>query len=78
MDDTGRCDECERIAHGLHDTVIQHLFAAGLSLQTELTRAPGDDTRDRDRIESAIELIDNAIRDVRIAIGALQTPHGRA
>jgi signal transduction histidine kinase len=75
-DDTLRCDECERIANQLHDTVVQQLFAIGLSLHTGLERVPNGDTRDR--IEVAIEQIDVAIRDVRSVIDALQARHDPA
>jgi signal transduction histidine kinase len=61
----------ERIARDLHDTVIQRLFAIGLSLQGGLTRT--DDEATRVRIEGAIDEIDTAIRDLRSAIFSLHT-----
>lgn len=64
-------DERERIARDLHDTVIQRLFAVGLSLQAALTRAaPGPAL---ERMTQAIDDIDATIRDLRSAIFALQT-----
>jgi PAS domain S-box-containing protein len=62
-------EDRERIARDLHDTVIQRLFAIGLSLQGGLTRT--DDEATRVRIEGAIDEIDTAIRDLRSAIFSL-------
>jgi signal transduction histidine kinase len=64
-------DDRERIARDLHDTVIQRLFAVGLSLQGALTRAAGDPAIDR--IELAVDEIDVTIRDIRSSIFALHT-----
>jgi two-component system sensor histidine kinase DevS len=65
-------DDRERIARDLHDTVIQRLFAVGLSLQAALTRtAPGEPVHDR--IQLAIDEIDTTIRDIRSSIFALHT-----
>src|SRR5205085_2582891 len=60
----------ERIARDLHDTVIQRLFATGMSLQglARLTK----DTEVADRIQSAVDDLDETIRDIRGAIFALQ------
>jgi PAS domain S-box-containing protein len=64
-------DERERIARDLHDTVVQRLFAIGLSLQASLVNAT--DAAVVDRVETAIAEIDGTIRDVRTAIFSLQT-----
>jgi two-component system, NarL family, sensor histidine kinase DevS len=64
-------DERERIARDLHDTVIQRLFAVGLSLQAALGRADAGPTAER--MSSAIDDIDDTIRDIRSAIFALHT-----
>ncbi len=64
-------DDRERIARDLHDTVIQRLFAVGLSLQGALTRAAGDPAIER--IQLAIDEIDVTIRDIRSSIFALHT-----
>jgi two-component system sensor histidine kinase DevS len=64
-------DERERIARDLHDTVIQRLFAVGLSLQSALTRAEEGSTAERMRL--AVDDIDETIRDIRSAIFALHT-----
>jgi PAS domain S-box-containing protein len=62
-------DDRERIARDLHDTVIQRLFAVGLSLQGALGAA--NDERLTARIETAIDEIDGTIRDIRTAIFSL-------
>lgn len=64
-------DDRERIARDLHDTVIQRLFAVGLSLQGALTRAASDPAAER--IQLAIDEIDVTIRDIRSSIFALHT-----
>jgi PAS domain S-box-containing protein len=66
-------EDRERIARDLHDTVIQRLFAIGLSLQGGLVRARDDATRDR--LESAIDEIDETIHELRSAIFALHRRH---
>lgn len=60
----------ERIARDLHDTVIQRLFATGMSLQgmARLT----DDVQVGDRIQGAVDELDDTIRDIRGVIFALQ------
>ena len=62
-------DERERIARDLHDTVIQRLFAVGLSLQATVARAGRDPAPER--INQAIDDIDDTIRDLRSTIFAL-------
>jgi two-component system sensor histidine kinase DevS len=64
-------DDRERIARDLHDTVIQRLFAVGLSLQGAITRAASDPAVER--IQLAIDEIDLTIRDIRSSIFALHT-----
>ena len=62
-------DDRERIARNLHDTVIQRLFAVGLSLQGVLMRSSDPDVVGR--IEQAVDEIDATIRDLRTAIFSL-------
>ena len=69
--DLALVDERERIARDLHDTVIQRLFAVGLSLQGAASRAGADPAFERMR--QAIDDIDDTIRDIRSAIFALHT-----
>jgi signal transduction histidine kinase len=62
----------ERIARDLHDTVIQRLFATGLSLQSALPII--HDTELHARVENAISELDDTIRQVRTTIFALDPP----
>ncbi len=62
-------EERERIARDLHDTVIQRLFAVGLSLQATLPRMENEALASR--VETAIIEIDETIRDIRTAIFGL-------
>lgn len=59
----------ERIARDLHDSVIQRLFAIGLSLQGSVKLA-GDPVLG-DRLQRAVDDLDMTIRDVRSTIFAL-------
>jgi signal transduction histidine kinase len=64
--------ERERIARDLHDTVIQRLFATGLSLQSaaRLTDQPEVESR----IQQAIDELDTTVRDIRGSIFELNPP----
>lgn len=59
----------ERIARDLHDTVIQHLFATGIGLQSVLRSI--DDPTARAKVDGAVKDIDGAIRQLREAIFGL-------
>lgn len=63
--------EHERIARDLHDTVIQRLFAVGMSLQGSTRLAQGAVA---DRIGEAVDAIDQVIRDIRQTIFELNDP----
>lgn len=58
-------EDRERIARDLHDTVIQRLFAAGMSLQATGARAEGATA---ERIRDVVDELDETIRDIRQAI----------
>ncbi|HEY5273889.1 MAG TPA: PAS domain S-box protein [Acidimicrobiales bacterium] len=61
----GIINEDERIARDLHDTVIQHLFAIGMSLQAAQRVA----TRPvSERIDAAITNLDGVIHEIRNTI----------
>jgi signal transduction histidine kinase len=61
----------ERIARELHDTVIQRLFATGLSLQStiRITVLP----QVAERLQQAVDDLDHTVRDIRSAIFELHT-----
>lgn len=60
----------EQIARDLHDTVIQRLFATGMSLQVATSMSPKDLA---DRATKAVDEIDDAIRELRQAIFGLHS-----
>jgi signal transduction histidine kinase len=59
-------EDRERIARDLHDTVIQRLFATGLTLQGVASAI--EDAALRDRLESAVDALDQTVREVRSTI----------
>jgi len=61
--------ERERIARDLHDTVIQRLFAVGLSLEATGRRPTAEM---QDRISQAVSDIDDTIRSIRSSIFSLE------
>jgi PAS domain S-box-containing protein len=70
--DAGRIiAEHERIARDLHDTVIQRLFAIGMRLQAAESIA---EREVRDRIRTAVDSIDEVIREIRETIFDLNRP----
>jgi signal transduction histidine kinase len=62
-------EDRERIARDLHDLVIQRLYATGLSLQGVSARI-GDSETGR-RVSSAVDALDETIKDIRSAIFSL-------
>jgi signal transduction histidine kinase len=66
-------EDRERIARDLHDTVIQRLFATGLSLQASSRLAT--DPELNDRIQTAVDDLDTTVREIRTAIFGLHTEH---
>lgn len=64
--------ERERIARDLHDTVIQRLFATGLSLQSAARLSEKPEVIDR--IQQAVDELDTTVRDVRASIFELNPP----
>ncbi len=71
LEDLHIVSEHERIARDLHDTVIQRLFALGMGLQGAQRLA---DDRVSERIRSAVEAIDEVIREIRETIFDLNRP----
>lgn len=69
-------EDRERIARDLHDTVIQRLFATGLSLQGAIRKAEVPEVAER--IEAAVEDLDLTVKHIRTAIFGLESSRGRA
>jgi signal transduction histidine kinase len=67
-------EDRERIARDLHDSIIQDLFALGLSLQTTALRV--EDTEVIQVLDDAVDRLDNAIEGLRNYILGLQEPFG--
>jgi len=59
-------EERDRVARDLHDTVIQRLFAVGLSLQSMASNPTVD--LNRERLTKTIADVDDTIRQVRTSI----------
>lgn len=64
--------ERERIAHDLHDHVIQRLFAAGIDLQGTLARARSPEVADR--LNRTLDDLQTIIEEIRTTIFALRSP----
>ncbi|MGA8327911.1 MAG: GAF domain-containing sensor histidine kinase [Mycobacterium sp.] len=63
----------ERIAHDLHDQVIQRLFAVGMDVQGTITRARSPEvTR---RLDRTIDDLQATIEDIRATIFRLHSPN---
>lgn len=65
-------EDRERIARDLHDTVIQRLFATGLSLQGSVRLVRNDAEAAVGRIESAVDELDLTVKYIRSAIFGLE------
>lgn len=65
-------DDRDRIARDLHDSVIQRLFATGLSLQGALGMAGTDLPTAIERISTAIDDLDATVKQIRTAIFGLE------
>ena len=63
----------ERIARDLHDTVIQRLFATGLSLQGTARLLRADPGTAEARVNAAVDDIDLTVKHIRSAIFGLET-----
>lgn len=63
-----------RIAHDLHDHVIQRLFATGLSMQSVVMRLPGGELKER--TSEAVDDLDATIARIQSTITALRDPAG--
>jgi len=63
----------ERIARDLHDLVIQRLYATGMSLQGALPLIGRPEAAER--VNRAVDAMDDTIKEIRSAIFALQVRH---
>lgn len=68
-------EERDRLARDLHDSVIQRLFAAGLTLQAVLTRVSDQSLSDQVRL--AVDEVDASIQEIRSSIFQLHRLGGR-
>jgi signal transduction histidine kinase len=66
-------EDRERIARDLHDTVIQRLFATGMSLQGTIRMVEGDPSAAVQRIEGAVDDLDLTVKHIRTAIFGLES-----
>lgn len=67
--------ERERIAHDLHDHVIQRLFAAGMDLQGTLARARSPEIAER--LNRTLDDLQTIIEEIRTTIFQLRSTVGR-
>jgi signal transduction histidine kinase len=70
--DRALVEDRERIARDLHDTVIQRLFATGMSLQGAARLVQGEPAEALTRIEAAIDDLDATVTEIRTAIFGLE------
>jgi signal transduction histidine kinase len=63
-------EDRDRIARDLHDLVIQRLYATGMSLQGTMSLAGSPEAAGR--ISSAVDALDETIKEIRTSIFALQ------
>jgi signal transduction histidine kinase len=68
----GLLEDRDRIAKDLHDVVIQRLFAVAMTLMSAVRLV--EHPEGSSRLQSAIDELDNTIRQIRSTIFALQTP----
>jgi signal transduction histidine kinase len=66
-------EDRERIARDLHDTVIQRLFATGLSLQRTARLVRTDADAAVNRVEAAVDDLDLTVKHIRSAIFKLES-----
>jgi signal transduction histidine kinase len=66
--------ERERIAHDLHDHVIQRLFAAGMDLQGTVARTRSPEVVDR--LNRTLDDLQTIIEEIRTTIFQLRSPLG--
>jgi signal transduction histidine kinase len=70
-------EDRERIARDLHDTIVQRLFAIGLSLQGTVGLMRTDPGTAVDRVQAAVDDLDLTVKHIRSAIFGLASPPER-
>ncbi len=70
--DLGLIEDRERIARDLHDTVVQRLFATGMSLEASARLVRSDPSSAIARIELAVDDLDLTVKHIRTAIFGLE------
>jgi signal transduction histidine kinase len=71
-------EDRERIARDLHDSIVQRLFATGLSLQGAAGLIHGDPDAAARRVTAAVDDLDLTVKHIRSAIFGLESVVGRA
>src|ERR671919_986877 len=66
-------EDRERIARDLHDTIVQRLFATGLSLQGATALIHSDPSTAVRRVHPAVDDLDLAVKHIRSAIFGLES-----
>lgn len=76
LQDMALLEDRDRIGRELHDTVIQGVFATGLTLQgaSRLIAEP----EARQRVEDAVDRLDDIVRHIRTAIFNVESDRGSA
>jgi signal transduction histidine kinase len=72
VQDLALLEDRERIARDLHDSVIQRLFAIGLSLQGAAGLIRPDPAAAAGRVEGAVDDLDLTVKQIRSAIFGLE------
>jgi two-component system, NarL family, sensor histidine kinase DevS len=72
IQDLARAEDRDRIARDLHDTIIQRLFATGLSLQGAATLIQADPGTAAQRVTSAVDDLDMTVKHIRSVIFGLE------
>ncbi|CAN5875272.1 hypothetical protein BH24ACT15_BH24ACT15_34730 [soil metagenome] len=65
-------DERDRISRDLHDGVIQSLFSIGMSLEGARHRVRDDPERVQQRLDAAVDQLDETIKEIRSTIFTLR------